>query len=127
MVSSSSTGRWGAPMPPKGAAITTWSTFVPCFLWIFLGAPYIEQMRGNAKLTAALSSVTAAVVGVVLNLAVWFGIQVLFPHAEQGRAVNWFAVVVSVVAFIGMARWKWDIIPVVLGAGIVGILYRSLL
>jgi chromate transporter len=109
-----------------GAGITTWTTFVPCFLWIFLGAPYIEQMRGNAKLTAALSSVTAAVVGVVLNLAVWFGIQVLFPHLEQGRGVNWFAVVVCVIAFFGMLRWKWDIIPVVIGAGILGILYRSL-
>jgi chromate transporter len=125
-------GGWHHPgnLPPLlaatlGAAITTWTTFVPCFLWIFLGAPYIEQMRGNAKLTAALSSVTAAVVGVVLNLAVWFGIQVLFPGSGQGRAVNWFAVILSVVAFVGMVRWKWDIIPVVLGAGISGLICRT--
>ena len=59
-----------------GAAITTWVTFVPCFLWIFLGAPYIEALRGNKSLSAALSTITAAIVGVVLNLAVWFAIHV---------------------------------------------------
>ena len=68
-----------------GALITTWTTFVPCFLWIFLGAPHIEQLRGNRKLTAALSAVTAAVVGVVLNLAVWFGLHVLFPVSGPVR------------------------------------------
>src|SRR5262249_1166579 len=62
-----------------GALLTTWVTFVPCFLWIFLGAPYIEQLRGNKDLTATLSAITAAVVGVVLNLAVWFAIHALFP------------------------------------------------
>jgi chromate transporter len=125
-------GGWQHPgsLPPLlaatlGAGITTWTTFVPCFLWIFLGAPYIEQMRGNAKLTAALSSVTAAVVGVVLNLAVWFGIQVLFPQVAQSREVNWFAVIVSAIAFFGMVRWKWDIIPVVIGAGLLGIIFRA--
>lgn len=107
-----------------GAGITIWTTFVPCFLWIFIGAPYIEQMRGNAKVSAALSTVTAAVVGVVLNLAVWFGIQVLFPQGGAGRGVDWFAVAVSIIAFVGMIRWKWDIIPVVLGAGILGILFH---
>ncbi|HXS68377.1 MAG TPA: chromate efflux transporter [Candidatus Polarisedimenticolia bacterium] len=106
------------------SAITVWATFVPCFLWIFLGAPYIEQLRGNVKLTAALSSVTAAVVGVVLNLAVWFGVNVLFPEAGPAHGVNWFAVAISVIAFVGMFRWKWDIIPVILGAGVAGILYR---
>ncbi len=107
-----------------GAAITTWTTFLPCFLWIFLGAPYIERLRDNAKLTAALSAITAAVVGVVLNLGVWFGLHVLFP-AEQ--PVNWFGVAVCGVALVGMWKWKWDIIPVVLGAGLLGLLYRMLL
>ena len=69
---------------------------IPCFLWIFLGGPYIEQLRGNVKLTTALSAITAAVVGVVLNLAVWFGMHALFP---DGAAVDWFAVIVSLVAF----------------------------
>src|SRR5581483_5467008 len=104
-----------------GALMTTWTTFVPCFLWIFLGAPHIEQLRGNVRLTTALSAVTAAVVGVILNLAVWFGLHVIFPAP---RTVDWFAVVVSVGAFAGMMRWKWDIIPVVLGAGVLGLIYR---
>jgi chromate transporter len=106
-----------------GAFITTWTTFMPCFLWIFLGAPHIEQLRGNVALSASLSAVTAAVVGVVLNLAVWFGVHVLFPVKNT---VDWFAIVVSAVAFVGMVKWKWDVIPVVLGAGVLGLLYRLL-
>jgi chromate transporter len=107
-----------------GALITTWTTFLPCFLWIFLGAPHIEQLRGNAKLTAALSTITAAVVGVVLNLAVWFGLHVLLP---AGQPVNWFGVVVCGVALAGMWKLKWDVIPVVAGAGVVGLLYKLFL
>ncbi len=104
-----------------GALLTTWVTFMPCFLWIFLGAPYIELMRGEVKLTSALSAITAAVVGVVLNLAVWFGLHTLLP--ESG-GVNWFAVAVGLVAFFGMWRWKWSIVPVVLGGGALGLIYR---
>lgn len=103
-----------------GALITTWTTFTPCFLWIFLGAPHIEQLRGNAKLTAALSAVTAAVVGVILNLAVWFGLHVLF--LDQG-GLDWFAVAVALVAFVGLVRWKWDVMVVVACAAVVGLLY----
>ena len=124
-------GAWSNPgqLPPilsatLGALVTTWTTFVPCFLWIFLGGPHIEQLRGNEGLTTALSAVTAAVVGVVLNLAVWFGLHVVFPAANT---IDWFAVVVGVAAFIGMNRWKWDIIPVVLGAGLVGLLFKMLI
>jgi chromate transporter len=106
-----------------GAFITTWTTFLPCFLWIFLGAPHIEQLRGNKKLSAALSTVTAAVVGVVLNLAVWFGLHVMLP--ETG-GVDYFAIVVCVIAFIGMVRWKWGIIPVILGAGTLGLVWRMM-
>lgn len=65
-----------------GALLTTWVTFAPCFLWIFLGAPFIERLRDNHQLGAALGAITAAVVGVILNLAVWFGLHVLF--AEVG-------------------------------------------
>lgn len=107
-----------------GAFLTTWVTFLPCFLWIFLGAPHIEQLRGRDSLTTSLSAVTAAVVGVILNLAVWLGLHVLFPGAET---VDWFAVVVSLIAFTGMVKWKWDIIPVVLGAGVLGVIYKLLL
>src|SRR5438876_6779421 len=103
-----------------GALLTTWATFTPCFLWIFLGAPYIEQVRGNVKLASALSAITAAVVGVVLNLAVWFAINALFPgHAM----IDWFALIVCLVAAVGILKWKWNIIPVVLGSGLLGLLY----
>ena len=120
-------GAWNQPgnLPPLvaatlGALITTWVTFVPCFLWIFLGAPYIEKLRGHESLTAALSAVTAAVVGVILNLAIWFGLHVIFP---PGRHVDWFAVLVCATAFVGMLRWKWNIVPVVVGSGLAGLLY----
>ena len=63
-----------------GALVTTWVTFAPCFLWIFLGAPYIEALRGNRALAVALTGITAAVVGVVLNLAIWFGLRVMFAE-----------------------------------------------
>jgi len=67
-----------------GSILTVWVTFVPCFLWIFLGAPYIERLRDNRSISAALSGITAAVVGVILNLAFWFGLRVIF--AEVGAA-----------------------------------------
>jgi hypothetical protein len=70
-----------------GALVTTWTTFTPCFLWIFLGGPYIEKLRGHEALTTTLSAVTAAVVGVVLNLAVWLGLHVIFPP-WHGRLVR---------------------------------------
>lgn len=123
-------GGWNAPeqLPPLvaatlGAFVTTWTTFVPCFLWIFLGAPHIEQLRGKELVNAALSTVTAAVVGVIVNLAVWFGMHVLFP---ENMAVDWFAVAVALVAFVGMVKWQWDIVWVVLGGGILGLIYRLL-
>ena len=66
-----------------GALVTTWVTFAPCFLWIFLGAPYIEALRGNRVLAVALTGITAAVVGVVLNLAIWFGLRVMFTELVE--------------------------------------------
>ena len=71
-----------------GAVVTTWVTFAPCFLWIFLGAPYIESVRSNRALTRALSGITAAVVGVVLSLAIWFGLQVLFTAMADATALG---------------------------------------
>ena len=65
-----------------GAILTVWVTFVPCFLWIFLGAPYIEALRGNVALASALAAITAAVVGVIANLALWFATHVLFAHLD---------------------------------------------
>lgn len=69
-----------------GAGLTTWVTFVPCFLWIFLGAPYIERLAANRALSGALAAVSAAVVGVILNLALWFGLHVLFAKVGEWRA-----------------------------------------
>ncbi len=107
-----------------GALITTWATFVPCFLWILVGGPHIEQLRGNQRLTTTLSAVTAAVVGVVMNLGVWFGIHALFP---ANGSLDWFALAISVLAFFGMMRWKWDVVAVVIGSGLVGLIYKFVL
>lgn len=117
-------GGWnqpGALSPPLaatlGAAMTTWTTFVPCLFWIFLGAPHLERLRSLHSLNAALAAVTAAVVGVVLNLAVTFGLEVFFPAA--GR-VEWFAIALAVVGFIAMRRFHLGIMPVVLASGVLG-------
>ena len=76
-----------------GAALTTWVTFVPSMLWIFAGAPFIERLRANRRLSGALAAITAAVVGVILNLSVWFALHVLFGHVEEQRwgLLRWFA------------------------------------
>ncbi len=86
-------GAWRDPgaLPPVvagliGGTLSTWVTFVPCFLWIFLGAPYIERLRQHRGLAAALTGVTAAVVGVILNLSVWFAIHVLFRDVSEWRS-----------------------------------------
>jgi chromate transporter len=69
-----------------GGLLATWVTFIPCFLWIFLGAPYIETLRGNKGLAGALSAITAAVVGVILNLSIWFGLHTLFRQTTPVRS-----------------------------------------
>ncbi|MFP5285696.1 MAG: chromate transporter, partial [Thermoanaerobaculia bacterium] len=101
-----------------GSLITTWVTFVPCFLWIFLGAPYIEALRGNRALSSALTGITAAVVGVILNLAVWFALHTLFGEVDEVRRTGlrllvpvWStldpaALVIAIGAFLALFRWK---------------------
>ena len=111
-------GLWGAIL---GGLTATYFTFMPCFLWIFLGAPYIEQIRRNRTLNGVMGAITAAVVGVVLNLAVWFGLNVLFP-ANLG--IDWFALGVTVISFLALEKFKWDIIPVVAGAAALGLMYQ---
>lgn len=108
-----------------GALVTTWTTFLPCFLFIFLGAPYIELLRGNRRLSAALSGITAAVVGVVLNLALVFGAAVIWPQGLAG-GVDWFAALMSAIAFVALYRLKVDVLWVVIAGGLVG-LARELL
>lgn len=105
-----------------GALVATYTTFLPSFLFIFLGAPYIEKLRGNKYLTGSLSGVTASVVGVILNLALVFGVAVVFPGGFTG-STNWFAAVLTVAAFLALYRLKADVLLVVLGGGILGLLH----
>jgi len=121
-----------AVMGLLGTLVTLWATFAPCFLWIFAGAPWIERTRGLKSFAAALATITAAVVGVVLNLSVWLGVQTLFRRVEERRAggmtlqlpelasVDLLALAIAVVAFVGMRKWKWGIIPVVVGGASLG-------
>ncbi len=104
-----------------GALIVTYVTFLPSFLFIFVGAPYIEFLRGNKNLTGALSGVTAAVVGVILNLALVFGAAVIFPNGLTGN-VEWFAFAMSVAAFVALYKFKWNVLWVVLIGGLIGLM-----
>jgi len=121
-----------------GGLLTTWVTFVPCFLWIFLGAPYIEILRGNKALSAALATITAAVVGVILNLAVWFALHVLFRELHEVRAlemtvdvpvissINIASLVLTLGALLAVFRFKMGMLQVLAGCSIVGLLYGLL-
>jgi chromate transporter len=119
-----------------GAIITTWVTFVPCFLWIFLGAPFVERLRENRALSAALGAITAAVVGVILNLAVWFGIHTLFDRVREVRLAGgtldvpvWTtlqpaALLLAAAAAVAIFRFKAGVIPVLLACAAVGVSVR---
>lgn len=121
-----------------GATVTVWATFAPCFLWIFLGAPYIERLRGNRSLNGALSAVTAAVVGVILNLAVTFAIAALFNEVGQGRfagfnfpqpqlgSIDIFASLISVVAFFALWKLRVNVLWVVGGSAFAGLIHLAL-
>jgi chromate transporter len=108
-----------------GGLVTTYVTFLPSFLFIFLGAPYIEYLRGNRLLTGVLTGITSAVVGVILNLAFVFGMAVIAPNG-WGGSVNWFLAVLSVLAFVALYRIKVDVVWVVLAGGIVGLIRASI-
>ncbi|MCA1578709.1 MAG: chromate efflux transporter [Acidobacteria bacterium] len=103
-----------------GALVTTYATFLPCFLFIFLGAPYIEVLRGNKNLTGALTGVTAAVVGVVLNLAIVFGAAVIWPRG-LAQAPDWFSLLMGIGSFVALYRFKADVLWVVLAGGVIGL------
>ena len=116
-----------------GAVIATWVTFVPSFLWIFLGAPFIEHLRGRPALTAALSTVTAAVVGVVLNLAVWFALFSLFDTVDVRRrfglviyqpdlaTLDLLALAIAAGSAVALIRFKVPTVRVVAVAAAVGV------
>ena len=113
--------------------VAVWATFAPCFLWIFLGAPYIEKLRGNRRLGSALSTITAAIVGVIGSLALFFAVNTLFTevsHLDFLRAsipipdlgsVDPFALAVAAVAFVGVWKLKWNVALVVAAAAVAGL------
>jgi len=125
------------PLPPLlagtlGSVITTWVTFVPCFYFVFLGAPYIERLRANRSLGHALSAITASVVGVILNLTLWFAIHTLFQsywHINMSwlkfevpiiSSLDWRAAFICIVACCLMFRWKWGTISTLAASVAIG-------
>jgi len=104
-----------------GAMITTWVTFLPCFLFVFLGGPHVEGLRERPALASTLTGVTAAVVGVILNLAIWFAWHALRP-GEGG--VDWFVAVVAVAAWVAMERFKIGVIPTLSACAVLGVLWK---
>lgn len=119
-----------------GSALTVWVTFVPCFLFIFLGAPYIEALRGNRSLKTAMSSITAAVVGVALNLAVWFTINTIFGSLSDAYVLgahlqvpvmataNVPSLVIAIVALLALFRFKISMIYTIAGSAALGVAYH---
>jgi chromate transporter len=116
-----------------GGLLATWVTFTPCFLWIFLGGPYIEALRGNKALGAALSAITAAIVGVILNLAIWFALHTLFAEVDERHVfgmvlqlpvvatLDLAALVIAAAAALALFRFKVGMIPTLLGCSAAGI------
>jgi chromate transporter len=116
-----------------GGLLATWVTFTPCFLWIFLGAPFIEQLRGNKALAGALSAITAAVVGVILNLAIWFAVHSIFratrPFTGYGlsfdmpvaASVDPWALALSVAAVLAIFRFKAGMISTLIVCSAIGV------
>jgi chromate transporter len=116
-----------------GGLLATWVTFIPCFLWIFLGAPFVEVLRDNKAVSAALSTITAAVVGVVLNLAIWFALHTMFHEVRPVRgygfafdmpvpgSVDPWALALSLAAIVAIFRFKVGMITTLLACSAVGI------
>lgn len=126
---------WAMPLLAGtiGGLLTTWVTFAPCFAWIFLGAPFMEGLRSNKALSAALSAVTAAVVGVILNLSIWFAIHVVWREVARIEAwplslelpvltsIDWAAAALSALALFAVFRLKLGMTTVLGGAALAGI------
>jgi chromate transporter len=109
-----------------GSLCATYFTFLPSFFLIFLGAPLIEASRGNFKLNAALTGITAAVVGVILNLAVFFAYHVFWPRGFEGP-FQWLAALIGVASAVALFRFNVGTIPVVMASGLAGILIRFIM
>ena len=106
------------------ACIVTYFTFLPSFLFIFAGAPFIESTKDDVKLTAPLTAITAAVVGVILNLALFFAYHVLWPQGFNGR-FDWPSAIISVLALLALFRLKWNVMLVIGGAAVLGLVVHS--
>ena len=104
-----------------GAGITTWVTFLPCFLFVFLGAPHVEGLRQRPALASALTGITAAVVGVILNLAISFGWHALRPAAGT---FDYFVAVVAISAWLAMERFKIGVIPTLATCAVLGMAWK---
>jgi chromate transporter len=118
-----------------GSLLTLWVTFVPCFFWIFLGAPYIEALRQNKALSAALTAITAAVVGVVMNLALWFALHVIFGKVSSIglgmeipvlSSLDWRAALLAAAAMVAMLRLKIGMLPTLAGSALAGLVLLAL-
>jgi chromate transporter len=119
-----------------GGLLATWVTFTPCFLWIFLGAPYIETLRGNKGLAGALTTITAAVVGVILNLSIWFALHTVFRQTVQVRSyglsfdlpvwssVDWAALLLAIAAAAAIFRFNMGMLTVLAGSCAAGLALR---
>ena len=123
----------------SGAAITLWVTFVPCFLWIFLGAPYIEWISAQPRLNGALTAITASVVGVILNLSIWFGLHVMFGNVTKQQygvltiwepelvSIDWRVVVLSVLSMVLLLKLHWGLVNVLVISALLSWLMTSFL
>jgi len=110
-----------------GASVATFFTFLPSFVFILAGAPLVESTHGDLKFTAPLTGITAAVVGVILNLALIFGWYVIFPHATEAAPFSgdfeWFYALISVAAFIALWKYKQDVIKVIGACAAIGLVH----
>ncbi len=104
-----------------GALITTWATFLPCFLFVFLGAPHVESLRERPAIASTLAAITAAVVGVILNLAIWFALHAVLSGTG---GVDWFVAIVAIGAWVAMERFKVGIIPLLATCAVLGVVAR---
>jgi chromate transporter len=103
------------------ACVATWFTFLPSFVFILAGGPVVESTHGQLRFTAPLTGITAAVVGVIVNLAVFFALHVLWPAGLGGR-FDWIAALIGLGAVAALFRWKVGVIPVILACASIGLL-----
>ena len=108
------------------ATIVTFFTFLPSFIFIFMGGPFIETTHGNLKFTAPLSAITAAVVGVIVNLALFFAYHVFWSHGPSG-SIDWASIVLTLLATIALFRFKLTVVPVILSCGVLGMIWKLLI